>query len=43
MEKEHQHHNHAESEHPIAQGLVRSSEAKYQLKEFNSIQDNRYC
>jgi Cu2+-exporting ATPase len=28
----------SESEHPIAQGLVRSSEDKYQLKEFNSIQ-----
>lgn len=27
----------SESEHPIAQGIVKSSEDKYQLKEFNSI------
>ncbi|MDO8548687.1 MAG: heavy metal translocating P-type ATPase [Ignavibacteria bacterium] len=27
----------SESEHPIAQGIVRSSEDKYQLKDFNSI------
>ena len=27
----------SESEHPIAQGIVRSSEDKYELKDFNSI------
>ncbi|HEX9251941.1 MAG TPA: heavy metal translocating P-type ATPase, partial [Ignavibacteriaceae bacterium] len=27
----------SESEHPIAQGIVKSSEDKYELKEFNSI------
>jgi len=27
----------SESEHPIAQGIVKSSEEKYQLKEFNSL------
>ncbi len=27
----------SESEHPIAQGIVKSSEDKYQLKDFNSI------